>query len=70
MRTQPQPPATPPQVVLRKKGFLPLSSRERKESLDFRLFRALKHLFPAVFCWETWHLIPKRAAGGFVTWLS
>lgn len=38
------PDSTPPQVVLPKKGFLPISIRERNEKLYFSLFIALKHL--------------------------
>lgn len=40
----PFPYSTPPQVVLPKKGFLPISIGERNEKLYFSLFIALKHL--------------------------
>lgn len=40
----PVPYSTPPQVILAKKGFLPISIGESKEKLYFSLFIALKHL--------------------------
>lgn len=40
----PLPSCTPPQVILAKKDFLPISIGESKEKLYFSLFIALKHL--------------------------
>lgn len=60
-----------PQVVLPKKGFLPIGIRERKEKLYFSLFIALKHLLLGyVLLGDLAFHIHKQAALGLIVQLT
>lgn len=67
----PLPACPPPQVILAKKDFLPISIGESKEKLYFSLFIALKHLL--LCCVLQGNLAShthKRAALGLIVQLT